>query len=467
MPEKKSKGELLKEKLLIERKNMGETLSEQELRAVYDFCEPYKDFLTRAKTEREAVAYISELLEKNGYAPFAAGKNYKTGEKFYFNNRNKALIAVTMGSLPLSEGVHIAASHIDSPRLDLKPRPLYEEAQLAYFKTHYYGGLKKYQWSAIPLSLHGVVVKKNGASITVTIGEDPGDPVFCVTDLLPHLAKEQMQKTMSEGLTGEQLNILIGCQMFPDEKVCERVKLNIANILFEKYDILEEDFLSAELCAVPAYPARDVGLDRGMIGSYGHDDRVCAYCCLMAEIGAKNPKHTTVTVFADKEETGSDGVTGTNSMFLMHFLEDLAAMQKTELRQMLRASQCLSADVNVAFDPAFPDTTERNNVAYLNYGAVLTKYTGARGKSDTNDAPAEVMSTFRKLLDEAGVVWQTGELGKVDQGGGGTVAKYISYHDIDTVDLGVPVLSMHAPFEIVSKADVYMTFRAVAAFYAK
>ncbi len=463
----KTKGELLQEQLLMDPKNMGETLPPEEMKRAYDFCEPYKDFLTRAKTEREAVAWMVKKLEESGYTTYRRGKEYKAGEKFYFNNRDKSLAAVTVGSRPISQGVHIGASHIDSPRLDFKPRPLYEEAQLAYFKTHYYGGVKKYQWSAIPLSIHGVVLKKDGTSVTVTIGEDEGDPIFCVTDLLPHLAKDQMKLTMAEGIKGEQLNILIGCQMFGDteETVSERVKLNVMKLLSEKYGIVESDFLSAELAAVPAFPARDLGLDRGMIGSYGHDDRVCAYCNLMAEIDAKDPAYTTVTVFADKEEVGSDGNTGLHSMWLADFIEDLAQAQGAQVRHVLERSKCLSTDVNAAFDPSFPDVTERRNVAYLNYGVVLTKYTGSGGKSSTNDASAETMHFFRKLMDDAGVVWQTGELGKVDQGGGGTVAKYVSFHNVDTVDLGVPVLSMHAPFEVVSKADVYMTYKAMEAFY--
>ena len=361
--------------------------------------------------------------------------------------------------------MRIAAAHIDNPRLDLKPNPLVEDQELAYFKTHYYGGLKKYQWTAIPLSLHGVVVRKDGSTVTVTIGEDPGDPVFCVTDLLPHLGKDQMKLPMTEGIKGEQLNLLIGCEMYRDEKVSEKVKLNIMNLLFEKYGIVERDFQSAELCAVPAFQARDLGLDRGMIGAYGHDDRVCAYAQLMAELEAKNPAHTTVTVFADKEEVGSDGTTGLRSHFLVDFIEDLAQAGGRELRHVLAKSVCLSADVNAAFDPSFPDVCEKRNTAYLGYGPVLTKYTGGGGKSSTNDAPAEVVAFVESLLEKGGVTWQTGELGKIDQGGGGTVAKYVSYFNVDTIDMGVAVLSMHAPFEVISKADLYMTYRAMAAFY--
>ena len=458
-------GEELKEKLLYTPKNLSEKMTPEEKDAAEAFSVPYKEFLDRAKTEREAVAVMVEMLEGAGYRPFVPGTSYPAGAKVYLNNRGKALIASTIGTLDIGEGVRIEAAHIDNPRLDLKPNPLVEEQELCYLKTHYYGGIKKYQWTAIHLSLHGVVIKKDGSSVTVTIGEDPADPVFCVTDLLPHLGKDQMKKPMTEGITGEQLNILVGCELYPDEKVSERVKLNIMSLLNGKYGITEGDFQSAELCAVPAFRARDIGLDRGMIGAYGHDDRVCAYAQLMAEMGAKSPAHTTVTVFADKEEVGSDGVTGLHSHFLVDFIADLAQAGGKELRHVLRASACLSADVSVAYDPAFPDVTEKHNCAYLGYGPVLTKYTGGGGKSSTNDAPAEYVAFVEGLLEANGVTWQTGELGKVDQGGGGTVAKYVSHFNVDTVDMGVAVLSMHAPFEVISKADLYMTYKAMEAFY--
>ncbi|MCI9195968.1 MAG: aminopeptidase [Angelakisella sp.] len=461
----KTQGEELREKLFYQPKNLSETMTPEEKAAAEAFAVPYKAFLDRAKTEREAVTTIVEMLEKAGYVPFVPGKQYPAGAKVYLNNRGKALIASTIGTLDIGEGVRIEAAHIDNPRLDLKPNPLVEEQELCFLKTHYYGGIKKYQWTAIPLSLHGVVVKKDGSSVTVTIGEDPDDPVFCVTDLLPHLGADQMKKPMTQGITGEQLNVLIGCEMYPDEKVSEKVKLNILSLLNGKYGITERDFQSAELCAVPAFKARDLGLDRGMVGAYGHDDRVCAFAQLMAEIEAKNPAHTTVTVFADKEEVGSDGVTGLNSHFLVDFIADLAQAGGKELRHVLRASACLSADVSAAFDPAWPEVAEKHNCAYLGYGPVLTKYTGARGKSSTNDAPAEYVAFVEGILEDAGVTWQTGELGKVDQGGGGTVAMYVSQYNVNTVDMGVAVLSMHAPFEVISKADLYMTYKAMAAFY--
>ena len=461
----KTQGEELREKLFYQPKNLSETMTPEDKAAAEAFSVPYKAFLDQAKTEREAVTTIVEMLEKAGYVPFVPGKQYPAGAKVYLNNRGKALIASTIGTLDIGEGVRIEAAHIDNPRLDLKPNPLVEEQELCFLKTHYYGGIKKYQWTAIPLSLHGVVVKKDGSSVTVTIGEDPDDPVFCVTDLLPHLGADQMKKPMTQGITGEQLNVLIGCEMYPDEKVSEKVKLNILSLLNGKYGITERDFQSAELCAVPAFKARDLGLDRGMVGAYGHDDRVRAFAQLMAEIEAKNPAHTTVTVFADKEEVGSDGVTGLNSHFLVDFIADLAQAGGKELRHVLRASACLSADVSAAFDPAWPEVAEKHNCAYLGYGPVLTKYTGARGKSSTNDAPAEYVAFVEGILEDAGVTWQTGELGKVDQGGGGTVAMYVSQYNVNTVDMGVAVLSMHAPFEVISKADLYMTYKAMAAFY--
>lgn len=463
---KKTAGQLLQAEIGFKPKNLGEIMSDAELEKVQEFCEGYKTFLTQCKTERETVDYTIDMITKKGYKPFVAGEKYKAGDKVYFNNRGKSLIITTFGKKPLSEGVHITASHIDCPRLDLKSRPLYEESEMAFLKTHYYGGIKKYQWLALPLSLHGVVYKADGSSVTVRIGDEHTDPVFCITDLLPHLAQNQMSKTLSAGVTGEQLNILVGCMPFKDDAASEKIKLNIANILFEKYGIVEKDFLSAELSAVPAFDARDIGFDRSLIGSYGHDDRVCAYTSLIAEIEAEAPEHTTVTLFADKEETGSNGNTGTESMFLVHYLEDLADTQDVKIRHVLAKSKCLSADVGAAYDPAFAEAYEKRNSAFINYGTILTKYTGSRGKSGTNDASAETVAFFRKFLDDAGVIWQTGELGKVDQGGGGTVAKFISFHNIDTIDLGVPVLSMHAPLEVVSKGDVYMTYKAIAAFYA-
>ena len=464
MATEKTAGEQLQEKLLLNRKNIGIRVDEAWEQAAEAFCKPYKKFLDDCKTEREAVAVMVGMAKQAGYREFNPKDAYLPGDRVYYNNRGKALILATFGSRPISDGIRIMASHIDSPRLDLKPNPLYEEAQLALFKTHYYGGIKKYQWGAIPLALHGVIVKKNGETVTCAIGEQEEDPVFTVTDLLPHLATEQMKRTLSEGLKGEELNLLIGCRPFKDDKVSEKVKLNIIRLLNEKYGIVEEDFLSAELTAVPAFKARDLGIDRSMIGAYGHDDRVCAYTSLMAAMEVRNPAYTTVTVFADKEEVGSDGNTGLNSNYLKYFIKDLAGMHGLSGHEVLSKSTCLSADVNAAFDPTFGDTLDKRNCGYLNYGVVVTQYTGARGKSGTSQASAEFMAEIRSLLDDAQVPWQTGELGKVDLGGGGTVAMYIAALDVDVVDVGVPVLSMHAPFEVVAKNDVYATYLAFKAY---
>lgn len=461
----KSCGTKLKEKLLSSHKCAGMRLSPEEIKTAYDYCEDYKKMLSRCKTEREFVSWAIPVLEKNGFVPFVPGTKYPAGSKVYLNNRGKSMIAAVIGEKPLSKGVRIAAAHIDSPRLDLKPVPLYEDTELALFKTHYYGGIKKYQWSAIPLALHGVIVKKNGESITVAVGEDEGDPVFCVTDLLPHLSQEQFNRKLGDGLKGEELNILIGSMPFCDDEVSEKVKLNIANILFEKYGIIEEDFLSAELTMVPAGPARDVGFDRSMIGGYGHDDRVCAYGELTGLLAAGVPAYTSLAIFADKEETGSDGNTGMSSEFLSYFISDLAEAEGLTGRSVLSSSLCISADVNCAVDPTFSDVNDKRNSAFLNYGIVVTKYTGSRGKYSTNDASAETFGKVRTIFDNADVMWQTGELGKVDLGGGGTVAKYISRIGVDTIDVGVPLLSMHAPMEIATKTDIYMMHKSSEAFF--
>lgn len=459
----KSKGKELEEKLFSKSKNLSERGPEFFEKAS-EFCEGYKVFL-RNKTEREVVDYTIPLIREKGYKEYVPGTKYKPGEKIYFNNRGKNLIMVTVGKKDVSEGVRIGASHIDSPRLDFKPVPLFEDTELAYFKTHYYGGIKKYQWSTVPMALHGVVTLKDGKSVKIAIGEETDDLTFCVTDLLPHLARDQMKKPATEIITGEQLNILIGSWQFKDDEVSQKVKLNIANIIFERYGITEDDFLSAELCAVPAYAPKDVGLDRSMIGAYGQDDSVCAYSNIMAEIEVKDPEYTTVTVLADKEETGSDGPTGLSSMFLVDFIEDFASAYGAELRTVLRNSMCISCDVNSAYDPAFGENYERMNCSYINHGPSISKYGGGGGKYSTNDASAEMMAHIRRVMDENDVTWQVGELGKIDNGGGGTVAMYISSHNVDTVDFGVPVLSMHAPFEVTAKADIYMLYLAMKAFY--
>lgn len=456
----------LRKKLFKEKKHGLLRMNEEELNSCDSFCENYKSFLDSAKTEREAVKATLSLLEKKGYKEFKTGMKLEAGDKIFRNNRGKAVLMAVIGTEPIDKGIRLCAAHIDSPRLDLKQNPIYEDNEIALFKTHYYGGIKKYQWTAMPLSLHGVIVKADGSELCVSIGEDESDPVFCVTDLLPHLATEQMKRNLAQGIKGEELNIIIGSRPFRDDEESESVKLNILNILFEKYGITESDFISAELEAVPAFKARDIGFDRSMIGAYGHDDRVCAYTALAATLECENPKHTVVTVLTDKEETGSDGNTGLCSAYLKYFIADLAEDLGSNARTVLSASECFSADVNAAFDPTFPDVNEKNNCAYINRGVCVTKFTGARGKSGTSDASAEFVGRVRRLLDEKNVIWQTGELGKVDIGGGGTVAAYIANLNVDTIDVGVPVLSMHAPYEIVSKIDVYMAYKAFAAFIA-
>lgn len=455
----------LQKKLFYKRENLGKTMSDDEIKKADDFCEGYKAFLDAGKTERLAAAEAVRLCKENGFSEFVSGKKYKAGDKVYVSNRGKAIIAAVFGKDNVKDGVSILAAHIDSPRVDLKQNPLYEDMEMAYFKTHYYGGIKKYQWTAVPLSLHGVIFKADGEKVTVNIGEDDSDPVFVITDLLPHLAEEQYKRPANKLIKGEELNILIGSRPFKDDEGSELVKLNIMQILNEKYGITETDFLSAELEAVPAQKAKDIGFDRSLVGAYGQDDRVCSYTALMATFDTNEiPNKTIVTVLTDKEETGSDGNTGLNSSYLKYFIEELADMEGVPLRIVLTNSKCLSADVNAGMDPTFPDVLEKKNASFMNYGVVVTKFTGARGKAGTSDANAEFVSEVRRIFDSEKVVWQTGELGKVDLGGGGTVALYIANMNVDTIDVGVPVLSMHAPFEITAKNDVYMTYKAFKAF---
>ena len=457
--------EELKNELFYKPKHAVNLVTEDEVAKADEFCEGYKKFLDEAKTEREATEKVKADAINLGFEEFVAGKEYKAGDKIYFVNRGKSIILAVIGEKSLKEGVKIAAAHIDSPRLDLKPNPLYESDELALFKTHYYGGIKKYQWVAIPLALHGVIIKADGSKVEVKIGEEQGEPKFVISDILPHLGAEQGKRTLSEGIQGEELNVIVGSRPFKSDEGSELVKLNILKLLNEKYGIKEADFLSAELEVVPAFKSDDIGFDRGLIGSYGHDDRVCAYPAAMAAFNVENPQYTAITVLTDKEETGSDGNTGLQSDYLKNFIAYLAKAQGLEVYEVLSKSECLSADVNSAYDPTFNSVFEKNNTSYLNKGVVITKYTGARGKGGTSDASAEYMGKIRRLLDEDGVVWQIGELGKVDAGGGGTVAKYIANMDVDVVDLGVPVLSMHAPYEVVSKLDVYMAYRAFLKFF--
>lgn len=465
--QKKSVSEKLKDELLLNRKLSGVLkLKESRVRKAVDFAVDYKKFLNACKTERETVDYCVNLAKKSSFVSFDCEKKYVPGDKVYLNNRGKSLILCVFGKCGVKNGVRLSIAHIDSPRIDLKPNPLYEANNLAFFKTHYYGGIRKYQWLAIPLSLHGVVVRKDGTPVDVSVGELPGEPNFCITDLLPHLAKDQVSKTVSKAFEGENLNALVGSFPFRDEKGTDLVKLNVMKILNEKYGLVEEDFVSAELSLVPAFKAVDIGFDSSMVGSYGHDDRVCAYPTLKAMVDLSEvPESTVIAVLTDKEETGSDGNTGMKSDYLKYFIMDLARSEGVSYHHVLGDSKCLSSDVNAAFDPTYSSVFEPNNSSYINGGAVVTKYTGSGGKSGTSDASAEFMAYIRNVLDRAGVLWQTGELGKVDAGGGGTIAKFVANMNVDVVDLGIPVLSMHAPFEVVSKVDIYEMYQAVSAFF--
>ena len=454
----------LKGKLFYEQKNGYDLIGTEERLALEDYCKGYMDYLNRSRMEREAVANAIALAEENGFVEYRFGMELKPGAKIYYNNRGKALILAVIGRKSLSEGAVIAGAHVDSPRIDLKQVTMYEQDEMCYFKTHYYGGIKKFQWVTIPLELHGAVALKNGEVVDVVIGREPDEPKFIITDLLPHLAKDQMQKTLAEGFTGEGLNILIGSAPYAEEGK-DRVKLAVMSILNDMYGITEEDFLSAELSAVPAFDVCEIGLDRSLIGGYGQDDRVCAFAELQAILDVKHPERTCVCILADKEETGSDGVTGMQSAAFDCFMEDLCEAQGVALRRCFENSFCLSADVCNAFDPLYPEVSEKRSDSKINYGMGICKFTGARGKSGTSDASAEIVAYLRRLFDREGVVWQMAELGKVDQGGGGTIAKFMANRNIDTIDAGVPVLSMHAPFEVVSKFDCYMTYKGVLKAY--
>ena len=460
-----TRGEQLRKALLYDKKNGYDRLAEGEAEAMEAYCTGYKQFLDAGKTERECVERAVALAEKAGFRPYIRGGELKPGDKVYRVNRDKAVTLAVIGKRPLSEGANIGAAHIGSPRLDLKQNPLYESDELAYLKTHYYGGIRKYQWVTIPLELHGVVALKGGQTVRVSIGGGEGDPLFTIDDLLPHLGTEQSKKPLGEAIPGETLNILVGSRPLEDDEGKDRVKLAALELLNRKYGITEEDFISAELCAVPAFRASDIGFDRSLIGAYGHDDRVCAYACLAALLQLSAPEYTAVCMLADKEEIGSEGVTGMKSAAFDTFMEDLCQAQGVSLRACYEKSFCLSADVTAAYDPNFADVYEKRNSAFVNYGMGLCKYTGARGKSGASDASAEVVAKARRILDGANVVWQMAELGKVDAGGGGTVAAYMAERNIDTLDAGVPVLSMHAPFETVGKLDCYMTFKGMKAIF--
>ncbi len=454
----------MRSKLFYEQKNGYDLIGTEERIAVEEYSRDYMEYLNISRTEREAVNNAIAIAMDRGFSEYRPGMALEPGMKIFSNNRGKALMLAVIGKKPLSEGAVIAGAHVDAPRLDLKQVTMYESDEMCYFKTHYYGGIKKYQWVTIPLELHGVVALKSGEVVEVSIGRDPEEPKFVITDLLPHLAQDQMKKTMAEGFTGEGLNILIGSTPYADEGK-DRVKLAVMSMLYDMYGITEEDFLSAELTAVPAFDVCEIGLDRSLIGGYGHDDRVCAFAELKAIFDVNEPEKTCVCILADKEETGSDGVTGMQSAAFDCFMEDLCAAQGVELRRCYENSFCLSADVSNAYDPLYPEVSEKRSDSKINYGMGICKFTGSRGKAGTSDASAELVAYLRRIFADNGVVWQMAELGKVDQGGGGTIAKYMANRNIDTIDAGVPVLSMHAPFEVVAKFDCYMTYKGVLAAY--
>lgn len=466
MAEEKSMTAKLKEEIMMKEPKGAKSLTQEEIKKADDFCEGYKKFLDNSPVEREAVKYTLELAKEQGFTEYNPNATYKAGDKVYYINRDKAIALAVIGKNGVKKGARFAIAHIDSPRIDLKPNPLYEANNLALFKTHYYGGLKKYQWTAIPLSLHGTVVKLDGTKVDICWGDSEDESCFCVTDLLPHLAQEQCTKPMNKAFTGEDLNVLVGSRPYPTEdEEADLVKLNVMAILNEKYGICEGDFLSAELCLIPSYKSKDIGFDRSMIGGYGHDDKVCAYPAVIAAFDVEEPEQTCITYLADKEEVGSDGNTGMQSDFLRYFVYDLAKQDGVEGYRALSQSTCLSADVSAAFDPTYASAYEPKNSCYINNGVIIAKYTGHGGKYDTSDASAEYMGKIRTMLHKNDILWQVGELGRVDLGGGGTIAKYVANMNVDVVDLGVPVLSMHAPFEIVSKTDVYMAYRAFFSFF--
>ena len=458
--------EELRQDLLAQPKNGYAGMTDEQRNEMKKYISGYRRFLDECKTEREATAWTVSQAEAHGFKALTPGMAVKPGDKVYYVNRNKSILLAVMGKQSLAAGANICAAHIDSPRMDLKPNPLYEDSEIAYLKTHYYGGIKKYQWTAIPLALHGVVYRKDGTVVNVTIGEDDNDPVLMISDLLPHLAADQMKKTLAEGIVGEQLNVILGSEPLTGEG-SDLVKLNVMKLLNEKYGIRETDFVSSELSIVPAGKCREVGLDRSLLGAYGHDDRVCAYASLIPMLDMETPERTAVCVLADKEEIGSVGISGMQSQVFEYFMEILCDAQGVKLSHCFANSFCLSADVSNAFDPNFAETCDRRNNSMINYGVAICKYTGSRGKGGASDASAEAMGHVRTTLEQAGVVWQIATMGKVDQGGGGTVAAYMANRNIVTVDAGVPVLSMHAPIELVSKLDCYMTMLACKAIYTK
>ena len=465
----KTEGQKLQEELFYERKNGWDLATDEEKEKIFKFSDEYMYFLNKVKTEREAAIFVREILEENNFKNIEEVEKLNAGDKVYYVNRSKSVYIAVIGKQDIEKGVNVIGAHIDAPRIDLKPNPLYEDTGLAYFKTHYYGGIKKYQWTTIPLSLHGVIVKSNGEKVTINIGENDEDPIFTITDLLPHLAREQMQKKLADGVSGEDLNLLIGSMPFKDESVSEKVKLNILKILNEKYGIKEIDFASSELEIVPAFKARSVGFDSSMIGAYGQDDRSCAYTSLRAMLDVQNPEKTIVCILSDKEEIGSMGNTGMESEVFDNFIAEI--LNKCEvnranlLNKVFCNSKMLSADVNAAYEPLYAGSYEITNSARLCNGIIIEKYTGAGGKYNGSDANAEYVGVVRKIFENNNVLYQTNDMGKVDAGGGGTIAYILANKGMDVLDCGVPLLCMHSPLEITSKYDIYCAYKAYKAFY--
>lgn len=456
--------------LSYEKKNVYENLTDEETVQMHELCNGYREFLDEGKTERECVDKALHMAKENGFTDLDKAASLKAGDKVYKINRGKNILLAVIGSEDIKNGINLVGAHIDSPRLDLKQNPLYESNNMALLKTHYYGGIKKYQWPTIPLAIHGVIYTRDGEKVILNIGEKDTDPVFCITDLLPHLAKDQMTKKMIDGIEGENLNVLIGGMPVKTDEIGEKVKFAILKLLNERYNICERDFLSAEIEIVPAFKARNVGLDESFIGAYGQDDRVCAYTTLKGIFAVKNPKKTAMAILVDKEEIGSTGNTGMLSAFFEMAVAEITeklngSCSVTDYNKVIANSACLSSDVGAAVDPNYESVSEKKNAAFAGCGMVLMKYTGARGKSESSDASAEFVYKIGKILDDNGVIWQTSELGKVDQGGGGTIAQYVANLNMDVIDCGVPVLSMHSPFEVTAKSDIYMAYRSYVAFY--
>ncbi len=458
------------DELSYKRKNVYEVINEDEIKEMNSLCNDYRKFLDIGKTERECVEYTIELAKKNGFVDIQSKTSLKAGDKVYIVNRDKGIMLVVIGSEDIENGINIVGAHVDSPRIDLKQNPLYESDDMALLKTHYYGGIKKYQWTTIPLSMHGVVYTKEGKKINISIGEKDDEPVFCITDLLPHLAVKQMSKKMTEGIEGENLNVLVGGVPVNDKDVSEKVKFTVLKYLNDKYGMCERDFQTAEIEMVPAFKARNIGFDESFIGAYGQDDRVCAFTAIKSIFDINIPKKSAVALLVDKEEIGSMGNTGMQSAFFEMSVAHIIEMIKGDcslisLNKTISNSACLSSDVNAAVDPTYEYVSEKKNASFCNGGVVFTKFTGARGKSGSSDASAEFVSQIARIMDEKGIVWQTGELGKVDEGGGGTIAQYMANLNMEVIDAGVPVLCMHAPYEVTAKADVYIAYRAYMAFY--